>query len=346
MKVSNLQRLCLFVVLIPCIACGSSDAASQDWRLFKNIYLSEAGRIIDREQGNISHSEGQGYGLLLALHNDDKLVFDKVWVWTKATLQIRKDHLFVWKWDASDVSGLKRDSNNASDGDILIAYALLQGFEKWGASVYQNEAIDIIKDIRRLLLTEYKNHQLLLPGELGFVHQSDIEFNPSYQIYAAFELFEKYDRDFNWSKLSRSAKRLVKMSAQNQTKLPLDWVVLTAHGVKAKENKFPGFGDEAIRVFLYQCWQEEDAPLFDISLIKKIIDKHGYFPRRISDKGELSDQVAPAGYYAVLALAAYKQQQSQVYEDLRSKATKRFKQEKRNYYSDVLYLLAQSRYPE
>ena len=37
-----------------------------DWRIFKQRFLAADGRIVDDGNGGISHSEGQGYGMVLA----------------------------------------------------------------------------------------------------------------------------------------------------------------------------------------------------------------------------------------------------------------------------------------
>jgi len=39
----------------------------------------------------ISHSEGQGYGMLLAVAADDRPTFDLLWGWTRAQLMLRND---------------------------------------------------------------------------------------------------------------------------------------------------------------------------------------------------------------------------------------------------------------
>jgi endoglucanase len=54
--------------------------------------VTEAGRVVDTAKGLISHSEGQGYGLLLAVAAGDRSTFDRIWGWTRANLAVRKDN--------------------------------------------------------------------------------------------------------------------------------------------------------------------------------------------------------------------------------------------------------------
>src|ERR1043165_7962149 len=88
------------------------------WWLYKSEFL-DGGRIIDRSNGNITHSEGQGYGMLLAVAADDRDTFGALWNWTEKELYIRGDSLAAWKWDP-EASPHVSDPNNASDGDLLI----------------------------------------------------------------------------------------------------------------------------------------------------------------------------------------------------------------------------------
>ena len=85
--------------------------------------------MVDTANGGVSHSEGQGYGMLLAQSYGDRQQFDQLWAWTKrGNLQIRKDRLLAWRWrpSGSGDAGAVDDMNNASDGDVLVAWALLQ----------------------------------------------------------------------------------------------------------------------------------------------------------------------------------------------------------------------------
>jgi len=48
------------------------------WGEYKSTFLSDDGRIIDYFQDKISHSEGQGYGMVLAVVYNDKATFEKI----------------------------------------------------------------------------------------------------------------------------------------------------------------------------------------------------------------------------------------------------------------------------
>ncbi len=100
-----------------------TEIKTEDWQAYKTRFVSDSGRVIDDANGNISHSESQGYGLLLAYLAGSKADFDLIWSFTRTEFLLRDDGLAVWKWDPNSTPHVT-DSNNASDGDILIAYAL------------------------------------------------------------------------------------------------------------------------------------------------------------------------------------------------------------------------------
>ena len=117
----------LFSVTILCMtlsACASAQAGGPAfWEHYKSTFISHDGRVIDYGQGQASTSEGQGYGMLLAVINGDKKAFDTIWGWTKANLTVRQDGLMAWLWGKRDNAMWEvMDYNNATDGDTLIDF--------------------------------------------------------------------------------------------------------------------------------------------------------------------------------------------------------------------------------
>jgi endoglucanase len=98
----------------PLKVVGSLSAA--DWEAYRSRFVEDNGRVVDTANGNISHSEGQGYGLLLALAAADRRSFEQIWNFTFTELLIRDDGLAAWKWDPNGKPRVT-DRNNASDGD-------------------------------------------------------------------------------------------------------------------------------------------------------------------------------------------------------------------------------------
>ncbi len=131
------------------VANGASDFVQVDymeiWQDFKRRFVTEEGRVVDFMQHGISHSEGQGYVMLLAVRMNDRPLFEKVWNWTRRNLMVRgADALFAWSWGRR-VTGESTviDYNNASDGDLAICWALMSAARKWNRPDYAEQAARI-----------------------------------------------------------------------------------------------------------------------------------------------------------------------------------------------------------
>ncbi|WP_264861215.1 glycosyl hydrolase family 8, partial [Klebsiella pneumoniae] len=67
--------------------------ADTAWESYKSRFMMPDGRIIDTGNGNVSHTEGQGFAMLLAVANNDRPAFDKLWQWTDKTLRNKDNGL-------------------------------------------------------------------------------------------------------------------------------------------------------------------------------------------------------------------------------------------------------------
>src|SRR5690606_28172245 len=97
----------------------SGVAAEDFWPAYKSRFVEANGRVIDNANGSISHSEGQGYGLLLSYLAGDEAAFRQIWRFTDRQLYVRPDGLAAWRWDPNATPPIT-DMNNATDGDILV----------------------------------------------------------------------------------------------------------------------------------------------------------------------------------------------------------------------------------
>ncbi len=108
--------------------------------------------------------------------------------------------------------------NNASDGDIIIAWALLEASQKWQNPSYQEEALKILQDIKLKLIVPWHQLLILLPGAYGFTHENSIDINLSYWVFPAFRLLEIYDNDPVWEKLRESGSTLLQQASAHKRK--------------------------------------------------------------------------------------------------------------------------------
>ena len=233
-----------------------ANAADTDWMLFKQRFLQPEGRIIDNGRDNIiSHSEGQGMAMLLSVHHDDRAAFDGMWQWTRQNLQVRDDKLLAWSWSPSD--GVS-DKNNAADGDLFIAWALLRAQRKWQEPAYLASAMEIIQDIRQKLLRRTSRGVVLLAGTEGFDRPEGVVINPSYWLFPALQEIAQADPAPEWPELQQTGVNLLLEAHFGRWGLPADWILL---GDKlAPAASFPSrFSYDAVRIPLYLLWAKRET---------------------------------------------------------------------------------------
>ena len=228
-----------------------------DWQLYKSLFLNKDGRVIDTGNHNNSHSEGQGWGMLFAVKNNDQSSFEKLWKWTQTNLQIRQDSLFVWRWQPDQIDNHTPDTNNASDGDLYIAWALLRAGQRWGKTEYTIAAKEILQHTREKMIHQYAGMTVLLPGGEGFEKDDHLLLNLSYWIFPALKEFDQIDPSPVWHELQESGIQLINQAQFGQWDLPSDWIALSSTGeIKLATDFPPRFSYDAIRVPLSLLWAQ------------------------------------------------------------------------------------------
>src|SRR5262245_23564514 len=92
------------------IAGMREETARDTGRAFLDEYVEPDGRVVRRDEGGDVVSEGQAYGMLIAVAIGDETRFRSIWGWTKAHLR-RTDGLLAWRWADGSVT----DVNSAAD---------------------------------------------------------------------------------------------------------------------------------------------------------------------------------------------------------------------------------------
>lgn len=299
-----LTATCL--ALLALLAGGPSSSAATlvsaaDWTAYKQKFLDTNGRIVDDANGHISHSEGQGYGLLLAYLAGDRADFDLIWSFTRTELLLRDDGLAAWKWDPSARPHIT-DVNNATDGDILIAYALARAGADWQDAQFVAAATDMVKAIAAATLSRRDGRFLLLPAAAGFSAQDRSDgpvVNMSYWIFEAFPVFARLDPTTDWAKVGSDGINLLARAEIGPKLLPPDWLSLGASPAPAK-GFVPEFGYNAIRIPLYLL----RAGSKDAGILRPFtqITEPGELAITNVVSGEVGQVLADPGYRIIAAL--------------------------------------------
>lgn len=206
---------------------------------------------------------------MLAVHYDDPETFASVWKWTRSHLQTRPDRLITWSW--SPATGV-RDPNNATDGDLLVAWALGRAGKRWKNATYLKEARIISRDIRKGLLRKDSRGLVLLPGMEGFEKSGGPVVNLSYWVFPALRELEELDPAPEWQALRTTGIALLQEGRFGRWGLPADWIAVSETLAPAPD--FPTrFGYDAVRIPLYLMWAGLDTP----QLLEPFGDYWGYF---------------------------------------------------------------------
>lgn len=332
----------LFALLI--MFSGTSGAAEQpEWTAFKDRFISPDGRVIDYINNQISTSEGQAYAMLIAVNTGDRKSFDLVWNWAKHNLQVRNiDKLMAWKWgERAPGKWTIIDLNNATDGDILAALALLDASRKWNNDNYRKEALVLMESLREHVIMEKWQRMFTLPGYFGFIRDESLLINPSYLVVSAYKKFAPYSEQNFWNKLYGDSLFILANSTFGKFGLPADWTTWQREGAKVHREKSDLFGYEAVRVLLYLSWDHNIKLLKGFGEYLDVVKGIGYIPISVNlTDDSISMNDASGGFYAVFARAAGDLGREELSRDLWKKAEEKIRYEKDDYYSNILYLLS------
>lgn len=220
------------------------------WQAFKAAHLAPDGRVVDTGNGGISHSEGQGYGLLIAEAAGDRDAFDSIFAWTERSLLRPYDSLYSWRYDPRAAVPVG-DINNAADGDILIAWALLRGGVRWRDAHLTERSAQVREAIVQQCVRRQGGRTILLPGAVGYDHPDRMTVNLSYYIWPALDQF-RATGEGSWADLVRDGEKLLDQARTQPLGLPTDWTDISADGsVTVSAANPPRFGFDAVRIPLY-----------------------------------------------------------------------------------------------
>jgi endo-1,4-beta-D-glucanase Y len=322
MRVKAAAVFCLALLLVSCTDSDNKQF-EQRFSAYKALFVID-GRIVDTGNNEVSHSEGQGYGMLFAAHANDRAAFDSIWQWTQTVLQ-RPDGLFSWRYTPCSTkdTACVDDPNNASDGDVLIAWALLRAAKRWNTPSYEDEARRIIQAIEEKLVVTRDGYTLLLPGESGFYdgdgvslssNEGGVQFNLSYWMFPALSAFSDYSENPSiWQELFISGISLVQKARFSSHQLPSDWTRLYKGSFSIDNVIASEFGFNAVRIPLHLAWSDTFLASAERNDVLSPFAKwwsQDYVPATLS-----LDDEKPAEYAMTLGMRAVEQAVNKIVND-------------------------------
>ena len=231
-----------------------SVSAAPVWEAWKAAYLRADGRVVDGLQHNASHSEGQGYGALLATEFNDLDAFARIVDWSELNLSVRGDGLLAWRYLPGENNPVP-DLNNASDGDLFYAWAMVRAATRFGERSFLSRAqATAAALVERCVAQSMANpgEKIFLPAAQGFVHADRQVFNPSYIMPLALREVATATGVVELAQVAQHAEAMLQRLAETGP-VP-DWVQVTASGLSPAAGFSTAAGYEAMRVPLYLIW--------------------------------------------------------------------------------------------
>lgn len=309
------------------------------------------------DTGNIDvRTEGQSYGMMMAVQMDRQDIFDRVWKWTETFMRNHEGpHKGYYGWHAS-LDGEKMSDGPAPDGEEFFAMALFLASRRWGDREekpfnYSEQARDLLKICVHKGENGGEGDPMWEPSNHLIKFVPDCDFtDPSYHLPHFYELFaeEAYeeDREF-WNKAVEASRDYIPKSCHPETGMNPEY----AH-YDGTPNPVNGHGDfysdayrTAANMGLDSEWfgKRKEYKTCVTNLLEffedKPLDEYQKYSIDGTELGEPS--LHPVGLLATNAMAALAIDD----EELIEKTVKQFfetppRQGNRRYYDNFLYLFS------
>ena len=225
---------------------------------FLDTYLDPTGRVVRRDQGGDTVSEGQAYAMLIAVAVGDRPRFDLAWDWARANLQ-RPDGLLSWHWADDAVT----DRESAADADLDAARALTLAAERFAEPAYAAEGARIAAAILSEETVRTPRGPLLVAGP--WARGPVARLNPSYFSPRAYADLSAASGDAAWAELAASTGAVVADLTLSPPGLPPNWADAGPDGAVTPApgpGATPSWGLDAARVqirFAESCSADDRA---------------------------------------------------------------------------------------
>ncbi len=279
-----------------------------EWRAFVDKHVEPDGRVVDFVNPDLrSTSESQSYGLFFALVDNDPVLFERILGWTRRNLSGGRPDLNLpaWLWGkAADGSWRVLDQNTASDGELWIAYALIEAGRLWNRPGFVQAGREILALMRAAEIVDLPGFgTMLLPGNQGFVQADRWTLNTSYLPLFVFRRFAAVDPKGPWARLAERSVELVRQSAP--VGFAPDWIAWNGRAFVADPAKGLTGSYDAIRTYLWAGMTDAADPLrakllAGLSGPLQMLRSQGAFAEKIDTRLGVGSGKPPPGFAAAL----------------------------------------------
>jgi len=197
---------------------------SEDQRIYHEVG-EDMGYLIDT--GNLDvRTEGQSYGMMIAVQMNRKDIFDRIWKWTKTFMYLDKGKFKGYFGWSAQPNGKRNSDGPAPDGEEFFAMALLFAGRRWGDGEgifnYSSEAKSILHE-----MVHKKKYSMFDPETklIRFVPNCNFT-DPSYHLPHFYELFALWgnpeDAEF-FRDAARLSREFLKKACHPETGLSAEY---------------------------------------------------------------------------------------------------------------------------
>jgi oligosaccharide reducing-end xylanase len=250
------------------IGTGESNTPIQGsgYRCYYELPSNDTMAFIWAADTNDIRSEGQSYGMTIAVQMDLRTQFDKLWRFAKSKMQYPANTQYTawkyyFKWQGFP-SGNDWDFGAATvpapDGDEYFAAALYMADQRWGSDGeinYKQEADNIATALLHNNATGDGRYPIFHATQRMIVfvpYGNSNEFtDPSYHLPAFYEMFALYGPSADaqtWRELAEVSREYLVASAHPSTGLHPDYATFAG----APTTGSPGDGHDGFR---YDAWR-------------------------------------------------------------------------------------------
>lgn len=178
----------------------------KSWGFYKTNFIHSNGLVVHKRVTNgtvigtdEAVSEGQGYGMILAVIMNDQATFNRVFEAANTFMwKGDKQSYFVWDWPKNNNPGAATDADLDIGLALVFADALVKA-NMWTAynknsMTYNTRAMEIIKSIK----TNMTSSNYLLPGD-NWSGNGLNNLNPSYFCTAWLKVFNAYQKEVDFT---------------------------------------------------------------------------------------------------------------------------------------------------
>ena len=315
----------------------------------------DMGYMVDTGNTDI-RTEGQSYGMMMAVQMDRQDLFDRIWKWTDTHMRIHEGpHKGYFSWNGT-LDGEKIGAGPAPDGEEFFAMALFLASKRWGDK--EEKPFNYSEQARELLyLCVHKGeegldgHPMWDPTNYLIKFVPELDFSdPSYHLPHFYEWFAVWaneeDRPF-WEKATQASRDYLVKACHPETGMNPEYAYYDG-----TPNDFNGHGDfysDAYRTIanigLDSEWfgqREEYAQIAEnlLTFFKDIpVEEYKKYKIDGTDTGEKS--LHPIGLLATNAMGTLALDN----QELTEQVVKQFfetapREGNRRYYDNCLYFFA------